>query len=429
MQPETGWFKELFSRKRLYVGFSGGLDSTVLLHLLATHPDLKRKLSAIHINHGLSPNAQIWELHCRRFCRQLDIPCLVKRVSCQQEANIEESARRARYQVLAGLVQENECLLMGHHLDDQAETLLLQLFRGAGIDGLAAIPAQSRIGQGELHRPLLSCPRSVLKQYANTHQLDWIDDESNEDTRFSRNFIRHRVLPLIQERWEGVHRTLARTAQHCQQAQANLQDLAELDCPALKEVSSRLSVRHLTHLAPARISNVLRTWLRQNQVRLPTTATFSRLIDEIILAGDDANPQVAWDEVVIRRYRQTLYLLPRQSVDTTLKPMVWTSFPKPLDLGEQCGVLRARHAPTGIVIVPGSTIEVRYRQGGETLFWHGQTKSLKKLMQEWQIPVWLRQRTPLLYMNNQLVMVVGYAISDHFFSEHQPDTFQINVDC
>lgn len=405
--------KELTAYEQLFVGFSGGLDSTVLLHQLSQQANLKAKLTAVYINHGLSANALGWQRHCQKLCEQWQVHFLAIPVQVDRQGSLEEAARIARYQALTPLIKKNNCLLMGHHLNDQAETLLLQLCRGAGVDGLAAIAAKSAIGEGDLRRPLLHLSRNALQAYATRHQLSWINDESNQDTQHSRNFLRQNVLPILQIRWKDVAQNLARTAEHCQGAQANLNDLARLDCPQLAKTSRVLAVSPLRQLSRNRLSNVLRVWLRQNNVRMPNTLTFHRLIDEMILAAADSHPEIRWGHVTITRYQQTLYLSPPLAGGTQVLP--WTAFPKPLQLEMGLGKLTAKVADEGLMIPPDSHVEIRFRQGGERFHWHGQNKSLKKLLQEWKIPPWQRQQIPLLYLNGQLAAVIGYALSDSFF--------------
>ncbi|MFC7780924.1 tRNA lysidine(34) synthetase TilS [Legionella taurinensis] len=417
------WLRDLAAYEHLFVGFSGGLDSTVLLHLLSQHPAFIKKVTAVHINHGLSRNASLWQEHCERLCEQWQVNFIALTVRCDHRANVEEAARVARYQALGALIKKNNCLLMGHHLDDQAETLLLHLFRGAGVDGLTAIPEKSTVGEGDLRRPLLSCTRQSLQAYALEHRLRFIDDESNANTRFSRNFLRQDIFPLLKGRWPGVTRNLARTAEHCRLAQANLTDLAHLDCPSLAEKSRVLPLLPLLRLNRARLGNVLRTWLRQHDVRMPNTLTFNRLMDEMIQAAPDSNPEIHWQQVTIKRYQHHLYLSPSRPECTS--PLPWTTFPNTLCL-QGMGKLTAETADEGLFIPSGSQLAIRFREGGDTFYWHGQNKSLKKLFQEWKIPPWQRQQIPLLYVDNQLAAVIGYAVSDLFYQRRAGRCYKLS---
>lgn len=419
----AAYLDQLASYEQLYVGFSGGLDSSVLLYYLFTQPRLRPKLRAIHINHGLSLNAMHWQNHCQQICQQWQIPYIPITICCDAIANIEENARIARYTAFAELIQLNDCLLLGHHLDDQAETVLLQLFRGAGIDGLAAIASHGTIGLGDLHRPLLNFSRQELLDYALAQQLTWIEDESNQNLRFARNFIRQTVMPLLQQKWPAVNKNLARTAMHCQQGQTNLDDLAVLDCSTLN--SPILPLHSLLDLPLNRLSNVLRYWLRRNQVRLPNAVTFMRLIDEVIYASIDAKPLISWDQVEVRRYQQALYLI-KNHLTSPLVTTPWLLFPEPLQLAQ--GTLRAIPAANGFNLPQGSALEVRSRQGGEAMVYQGHTHSLKKLMQQWRIPPWQRDKLPLLYIDGQLAAVAGYGYDDRFYQQGKKNSFSIEWD-
>ncbi len=460
---DADWLTQLASYHTLWVGFSGGLDSTVLLHSLACQPALVSKLSAVHVHHGLSPNADAWLEHCQTVCASLSIPLIVRFVEFDQRSNIEEHARKARYEAFAALMGENDGLLLAHHADDQAETLLLQILRGAGVDGLAAMPVVKPLGFGELVRPFLHHSRASLEAYAGLHQLNWIDDESNQDSAFSRNYLRNQVMPLLRARWPSVATSLARTATHCQQAKINLQALADLDCAEL--ATDTLSMSALKIRDHARLANVLRIWLSNNQVRLPSTPTFNRIINEVILASKDAMPCVEWDGISVRRYQDTLYILKNayhplwanigkelctdnpssalrapsphvwgegnkegSSLEETVSraiSMEWPQFPAPLLLGE--GSLCATSVDKGLHVPAGSRVQVRFRAGGELFSWHGQTKTLKKLLQEWHVPPWQRDRVPLIYVDDELAAVVGFGVSDRFYEVNLSYTYHIEL--
>lgn len=422
---DTDWLKKLDRYRRLYIGYSGGLDSTVLLHNLISHCSLTNKLTAVHINHGLSPNALTWQKHCEKFCSGYKIPLVIEQVEFTRQANIEEEARKARYKAFARLLNESDALVLGHHLNDQAETLLLQLFRGAGIDGLAAMAPIKQFAQGELLRPFLHYSRQSLEDYAQFHQLKCVDDESNLDVSYTRNFLRHQVLPVLQQRWPAIETNLGRTTQHCQQAKANLDDLARIDCPSLNESSMTLPVASLHALSQARLSNVLRVWFKCNQVKLPSTLIFNRVIKEVIQAKEDANPLVAWKDACVRRYQQTLYLI-KHEPKIVFQARMWPSFPKPLTI-EGLGKIYAEQRDKGLVLPEQAKVEVRFRTGGELFNWHGQTKQLKKLFQEWHIPPWQRDSIPLLYVNSLLAAVIGYAIADCFYDEGVLNAYQLFV--
>lgn len=424
------WRISLASYKTLFVGFSGGLDSTVLLHALTSHLPLKTKLQAIHIHHGLSVNATAWQEHCQQYCDSLTIPFITREVQVNAYANIEENARIARYKIFTSLLAENDCLLLGHHADDLAETVLLQLFRGAGIDGMAAMAPLSKLAKGALARPFLHYSRKKLEAYAHHYQLSWIDDESNQSNAFSRNYLRQQIMPLLREKWPGVVGNLVRSAMHCQQAKSNLEALAELDCGELCIQKEQLSLLPLMTLSHARLTNVLRTWFRRNGVRNPPANFLQRLIDEVILGRNDASAIVEWDDIAVRRYQQSLYLLKEQK-SYRGACIEWSAFPKPLQLDKDglyflsANPLSSNRA--GLCIPSSCRIQVRFRQGGELFYWHAQTKKLKNLFQQWQIPPWQRDRIPLLYINEELAAVVGFAVSDHYYAKDSANLYHIEL--
>lgn len=427
---------------KLIVGFSGGLDSTVLLHALAVHPSLHSKLVVVHVNHGISANAALWQTHCKQFCHALGVHYITQAVHFDRSANIEERARNARYAVFSSLMTEQDCLVLGHHQNDQAETVLLQLFRGAGIDGLAAMAETGAFSTGTLMRPFLSYSRELLEDYAASYQLEWIEDESNEDINYSRNYLRHQIIPLLAEKWPKVIGTIARTATHCQKAKENLDALAIHDHALLQH--DVLSLEPLQQLNDERIMNVLRVWLKNNKVQLPSAVTLNRLIHEMIFARTDAVSEVSWGEIIIRRYQDHLYL-DKKNKHHSQSCVEWLEFPEPLVL-EKAGISivakkmnqelkpvdnstpkiaghKVLNCEQSLVIPPNAKVVVRFRRGGERFVWHGQTKCLKKLFQEWGIPPWFRERIPLIYINDELAVVIGYAVSDSFFKKDAPQSW------
>ena len=416
INPEC--FNQIHQFKHLIIGFSGGLDSTVLLHLLVSYPSLKNRLLAVHVNHGLSPNALAWQQHCQKICSSLNVSFKAQSVLFNRTANIEEEARTARFKAFSTLLNKDSCLLLGHHLDDQAETLLLQLVRGTGIDGLAGMHEFSPLAQGVIVRPLLTRSRAQLHEYALLNTLQWIDDESNHDLSYSRNYLRHQIMPLLTKKWPGVVGNLARTAAHCQQAKANLSALALLDCPELLTTKNFLYIKPLKTLKEERILNVFRVWFKNNKLKLPSTAIFKRLINELLWSSPDATPLISWNDVCVRRYQDHIYLEEQHS-DCVLNEIEWTKFPHPCFITKEL-TLTATPAQSGFQPPNELSIKVRFRKGGERIVLHGQTKQLKKLFQQWNVPTWLRERIPLLYINDHLAVVVGYAISDIFYSETSP---------
>jgi tRNA(Ile)-lysidine synthase len=371
---------------RLWVGLSGGLDSMVLLHALSCEPTLVSKLRAVHVHHGLSPEADAWQAHCEQVCAALAIPITVKHVRLDnQQSNLEEAARDARFEVFEACIQPNDCLVLAHHQDDQAETLVLRLLRGAGVDGLASMKTYRAFGCGYITRPLLDTRKHKLEAYAKTHALVWVDDESNQDLKFSRNYLRHEIIPRLQQAWPRAVESISACAEHCQEAQANLDDLAYLDCPELALKQDELSLDVLSDLPLRRLKHVLRVWFKNQEIKALSAVKLDVLIQEVVFAKPDAMPMLCIGGMTVRRYRNKLYLV------RDLKP-----------------------TPPDLRIPTGAALDIRFRTGGETLVLHGQTKSLKSLFQIWGIPPWERDTIPLIFIENKLAAVLDFAIGDDY---------------
>lgn len=391
-----------------HVGFSGGLDSTVLLHALAT---LSRQqhlpfLNAIHVHHGLQAAADAWPAHCRVVCEALGIPLQVVHVEVAKGASLERAAREARYAAFTDALGEGELLLTGQHRDDQAETVLFRLLRGAGVRGLAAIASQRKLGRGVLARPLLDMSRAELERYARLHDLSWIEDPSNGDQHHARNFLRNRIMPLLSERWPQAGLSMARTAAHLREAQELLDQLADEDlraaCPGTPWAMLGLpvlSLAPLAELSPARQRNALRHWLAAF-TRLPDTdhwAGWESLRD----AGEAAQPVWALADGGLHRAEGHLWWLPDSWSTPARLAMPWSAPQSALALPGNGHVTLSGDIPQG-------ALEVRYRVGGEILSVPGRgRRDLKRLLNERGVPSFVRGRLPLLHAGGQLVAVAG----------------------
>jgi tRNA(Ile)-lysidine synthase len=398
-----------------WVAYSGGIDSHVLLHLLAElrkqHPI---ELRAIHVNHGLSPHAAMWAAHCASVCQALNVGYIQKSVVVAAAGNsLEAEARHQRYAIFSSVLTANDILLTSHHQDDQAETLLLQLLRGAGPKGLAAMPVQKSLGTALHARPLLNFSRHDIEAYAEANQLRWIEDESNANTDFSRNFIRQDIMPLFKQRWPSAAVTLARAAQHCAEAQLLVETLAAQDLAhATGSVPDTLSIAYLLTLDAARQKQVLRWWLKQLGLSLPSTIKIERIREDVLLARADKMPHVNWVGGEVRRYDDDLYGMQPLAEMNKQQSYIW-DFKQPL-LVPDIGTLTARQVIGQGIRADIGSVSVRFRQGGEVCRLPGRQCShqLKKLMQEWRIPPWQRDRIPLLYVEDKLVAGVGFFVCE-----------------
>jgi len=382
---------------QLIVAYSGGLDSSVLLHLVRN-----ANVLAVHFHHGLNKNADQWQQHCQRVCDDYGIAleCIRLNLSSDSKQSLEAQARDARYEILSSMATSNKtAVLTAHHADDQAETLLLQLLRGAGVKGLAAMPGEKSLGQGVLLRPLLNLTREQLQEYAQSHQLNWINDDSNTDLQFDRNYLRQKIIPELQQRWPSLSKTLTRSTEHCAEADSLLTELAVLDYQTSQSENKTLKISALKQLSPARQRNLLRYWLQQLKLPLPSQVYLKRIQYEVLTARQDAMPLVQWPGCEIRRYRDQIYaMLPLQTI-----PKEWcltwdgvTPLQLPYDLGELKPISQNKQPYT-----------IRLRQGGERYQAPGKTQhtALKKLFQTWNIPAWQRGRVPLVFLGNELVYV------------------------
>ena len=405
------------------IAYSGGLDSHVLLNSLA---QLRSQLpgvtlTAVHVDHSLNPRSGQWSQHCREVCAALGIFCEVIKTDARpaKGKSPEAVAREARYGVLRSLVGAGECLVTAQHQDDQAETILLQLLRGAGPSGLAAMAREIPFGEGRLLRPLLSFSRAELKVYAEQEGLVWIEDPSNEDIRLDRNYLRHELWPVLQRRWPSVARTLARVAAHQADAAELLDKQAQAQLAEIDDGRQGLPVRALGELPLPDCRNLLRYWLKRQGLPLPDRVHLQRIIEEVLLAGEDAQPLVAWPGAEVRRYRQRLYALHPLPPHNPRQVLAWNGV-VPLSLPAGVGGILRLRPTTGAGLNPAqlqqAPITVRFRQGGEYLRPVSRSRGcpLKKLFQERGIPPWRRTRIPLIYSGDKLAFACEIGVDRSF---------------
>ncbi|MCC6173427.1 MAG: tRNA lysidine(34) synthetase TilS [Gammaproteobacteria bacterium] len=463
------------------VAFSGGADS---LALLAALRDLQRAkpagrravLRAVHVDHGLNPRSRAWARHCRQLCRELGVPLTVRRarIVVPRGASLEAVARTARYALLRATLRPGELLLTAHHLDDQLETLLLQLLRGAGVAGLAAMPEAAPFGRGWLLRPLLGTTRDALVEWVRARGLGWVEDDSNADERFDRNYLRRQVVPVLKARWSAAAQVVARSAAHLAEARGVLEEVAAADLAGLAR-GRALDIAALQRLSSARRRLAVRAWIQQQGLPLPDTRHLERVLGELTAARRDAQPCVRWQGAEVRRHRGRLYLL---AVDPVVP--VSGSLPRAAELhwdwrggaargrGPQQGRARGperTHArglgrerergqgrgrgrervgedgsgPTSGGVLPlgaglGSLVlrrdprgaldgdrlperlVVRWRDGGERLRTErdGPQRRLKEVLRVRGVLPWMRGRLPLLYAGDVLVAVADLAVAAAF---------------
>lgn len=394
------------------VAYSGGLDSTVLLHIMH---ELQLSMHAVHVNHHLQHESDSWQQHCKNICESWEIPLSIEHVQSDKlsKNNIEERARNARYELLFEYLEEQHSLVTAHHKNDLAETLLLQLLRGAGPAGLAAMSSLRNAKMGKHLRPLLEFTRDELLDYANSQDLNWVEDASNDSLDFDRNYLRSRIMPSLLQRWPSALQTLARATELQADAMECLVVLADLDAETAKtEYSHILNVRALQQLSPVRVKNVLRAWIQAHAMRVPSRKLLSHICTDIVFKDEiETSPVQTWSEGEIRRYRDQLYLMAPISVHDAKQEFQWM-INQPLHIKSLGRKLQLSDLDRyGIKLPHGvQQLKVCFRSGGESLkpFGSNHHRSLKNLFQEANVPPWERERIPLLYYKDQLVSVLGY---------------------
>ena len=408
--------------QRLVIAYSGGVDSHVLLDMAVQVQQLhQRPIKIIHVHHGLSQYANDWANHVEQVAQAYNVDYVIKRVSVnQQQASLEDAARQARYQAINQELVIGDVLLLAHHQQDQAETFLLRLMRGSGVTGLAAMKDSNVVPFNRLTipawRPLLTVNKSQILAYAQQRQLNWIEDDSNTDERLNRNYLRHQVIPTLQQRWPQAVERVSAASQRLQEAEQLLQDLAEMDYQQVKDQVNSLNITRLAQLSDARRHNVLRYWLQQLGFNLPDYQQLAKLWTEVCLAKEDAQPMYYWPHVEVRRYRQQLFAMSPLN-NFNRDEQIWVNKQQAIHLstGELIepqqiqALIKAEYWQTG-------QISIAYRQGGEKIQPVGRQHhhDLKKLLQAEGVPTWQRERIPLIYINQQLAIVWGYWVAAEF---------------
>ncbi|TCK68399.1 tRNA(Ile)-lysidine synthase [Lonepinella koalarum] len=423
MKIVTHFLSQLRHQQYL-IAFSGGLDSTALLSLMAkareNQPHLQ--LRAVHIHHGLNPNADQWVKHCEQVCHQFDIPLIIRKVKVNQGNGIEHGARLARYQAIAEIRLMDEIVVTAHHLQDQTETFFLALKRGSGLQGLSAMQPYSELYGMPIFRPLLIWQREQLVQYITSEKLSWIEDDSNADNRYERNFLRNQILPALRQRWQHFDQMVVRSAQHCYQQQQLIHQLLADDFQQNFDKNHRtFSLVQFTKYNELTQKALLRMWLTELKQHMPSIVQLEQIIQDVILARADANPQYHLVDKVIRRYQQKLYLTadfenvndftalltPEQKCilpdnigslviqkKTSVYTAVWQGEQglQQLELPLTAQTISVKFAYSGSVCLKGEKIN----------------RDIKKIWQQLNVPVWQRQRIPLIFYDNKLQGAVGF---------------------
>ncbi|MDG1463249.1 MAG: tRNA lysidine(34) synthetase TilS [Gammaproteobacteria bacterium] len=408
------------------VALSGGIDSTVLLHLMVQlrqrFPQLT--LRALHVDHGMQPSSGAWARDCQKLCDALDVSMQVLSVAVERTAELgpEAAARSARYAALAQNILDGEVLSLAQHQDDQLETYLLQLMRGGGVHGLSAMPQTAKFAGGRLFRPLLATRRVEIEAYAMTAGLSWVEDPSNADMTLDRNYLRHEILPLFRDRWPSISATVTRSARYAAEAAKLNDELAALDAVKLSSDSS-IDIPALLELSSLRQRNLVRFIIRHQGIPVPPESRLNEIWESILPAAKDARPEVLWSGGMATRYRERLFLLndlaamsPALESVAVGKDIVSQSESYPLELGGAAGRYGLQFQSGAGLSVQRLQwpLQLKFRSGGERIRPAGSAhhRSFKNLCQERGVLPWMRDCLPLLYSGDKLV-AVGNLWLDH----------------
>lgn len=407
----------------LTIALSGGVDSIVLLHVLVTlSKQMQFTLSAVHVNHGISRNAVLWSRFCCDLCHAYGISVYVAYIHIPEESGIslEAAAREERYRIFNHV--QADYVVLAQHLDDQAETLLLQLFRGAGIKGLSAMPVvrkQSSDNAPQILRPLLEVSRSRIESYAQQNKLNWINDESNDSITFDRNFLRHGILPLLRGRYPNYPQTLFRTSRHLSEASLLLDELAAMDSESCL-VSGKLQVDSLRQLSFPRAKNLFRYTLLQQGASLPSTAKLEEILHQLLSLSSDNQFHISFGATEIRCYQGAVYILSRKKISEQPEQyqFIWRgeTFLTLQHVNGAIHFIQAENQGIDQQKILNKIMTVRSRSGGErfTPACNRPRRSLKNLLQEASIPPWERTMMPLLFCDDKLIWVPGIGIDCEF---------------
>ena len=402
---------------RVFIAYSGGVDSHVLLQLASTIESVRSKVVAVYVNHGLQEEASDWALHCEKIAQVLDIEfhCVDVNIEKQARESLEEAARNARYVVFKTFLDKDDVILLAQHREDQMETVLLQLFRGAGVRGLSGMPLSVSFGKGTMLRPFLDVSKADIMAYAESHQLQWVEDPSNQQNDFDRNFLRNQIVPQLKQRWPAIDKTVSRSARHCANSERLSQHVAN---QLLNEVCDRsdqtLMIDRLLDLDVNQQYLVIRQWFGSMKMRMPSEGRVETILNEIVLARENANPVLNGKGYLIRRYRNKLYCLNSISNRLKIPDRYWAKdkkifnvqFEFRLILVDSLGGLSKQ-------LWDRSEVYVKPRVGSEKIRVLGRNghHSLKKLFQEEGVPPWERDGVPLIYLDDQLAAIAGLWLS------------------
>ncbi len=416
---------------RIFIAYSGGIDSHALLHLVCSETRLKSKITAVYIDHGLQQEAEQWAIHCESVSLSLSVKFKCIKVNAQKVhgKSPEEIAREARYSALKPLLDKDDVLLLGQHREDQMETVLLRLFRGSGVKGLSGMALSTSFGVGKMLRPFLNIPKQDIVNYAEQNKLQWIEDPSNLSNAFDRNYLRNNIIPNLKSRWPALDKTIARSAQHCAKSDHLLQGLGEqLLNIVLDEKDQTLDITQLLGFSCEKQQLIIRQWFCYLKLRMPSEKKLEQILAEVVLSKPSANPEVQEQGYYLKRYRNKLYCLKQRAINQMMVNKIWSDDARQINLNNGFSLERVSSSD-GISksLWHKSEISIKFREGSEKIKLSGRKghHSLKNLFQEKSIPPWERIQLPLVYLNDQLVAISDLWISADFYSVDREGCYKI----
>lgn len=406
---------------RLWIAYSGGVDSHVVLYMASLFSTAFQpiQLSAIHVNHGLQKEADSWAAHCQSVCDDLGVPLIIETVDIDNDKGegLEAAARRVRYRVFSNYLQQGDILIQGHHADDGIETFFLNLFRGSGPAGLASIPQKRDCGKGKILRPLIHCTRREIIDYACENNLSWIEDPSNEQTHFDRNFLRQEIIPVVRKRWFSLEKSIRQVIEHNRHSSDLLEELAEIDLNACAGSGNSLQTESLKTIGDERRYNLFRFWIKKQGYFPPGRRKLMQGVSDLLYAAQDRQPELIGEGYSLRRYQGEIFLV-------EILPDFDPGRVFPVSVGEALSIEGIGQVSLEQGEFPGLSLDlesradltIRFRQGGEICLPSKRCChiEIKNLLREKQVPPWMRDRVPLLYAGEEIAAVGDLIITEPY---------------